>query len=824
MSAAQSQRDARSRVAMRAIVLLAVVLLATMWLATWQRSQFEMRQAIAAAQHANANLAIAYEENTDNALGHIDQLTRMIAIEYRDEGRGVGKAIEAWSVDTDLIRGLAIVTARGETLVATGDARGAGTALRERLAFHAAHPGTALRFTTPLSLRVGGEPAVRVVASRRLETPGGEFDGLIVAFLNPAFFNHFFTRVEGDPDGVISLVGMDGFAVARQTGKVSTYGGDMRSSTLFEQLALRPNGSFVSRGVRDGSSRLIGYRTMQEYPFVVMVGSTLEATAMPVRERTRLYFTFASAMSIAILLAVYAMGRFLARQRRDFDALSEAQARLRESEARALAITENMAGGVVTTTEDGTIVSVNAACCAMHGYRAEEMIGMPLWRLVAPSDRPGLAMRLEQMRSDKAAGHQVKEILAVRKDGSTFEAEVLNSGLEINGQRTMVGIVHDISQRKALERDHRRDEALYRVTFDQALIGIAHTGLDGRFMRVNRTACEMLGHTESEMLGMDYAQVTHPQDLPLSQTQRKDLLADPKHPFEHQAVRRLLRKDGSVLWALLSVSVVRRDDGTPEFFLTMVQDITELKRVERMKSEFVSTVSHELRSPLTSIRGSLGLLAGGVAGALPKPVRDLVLIAERNTERLIRLVNDILDTERMDSDRMQFDSKVTDLGALVARAVESMQGYALEHGVKLRSAVPGAAVAADVDPDRLIQVMTNLLSNAAKFSPPGGEVLIELARLPDGQARIEVTDRGPGIPKEFQPRMFQRFSQADASSTRAQPGTGLGLHIARGIVEKLGGSIGYRTAEGAGTTFHVTLPDPVRRRAAAARPALAQPA
>src|SRR6185503_17073336 len=115
MSAARAQGDARSRVAMRAIVLLAVVLLAAMWLATWQRSQFEMRQAITAAQLANANLAIAYEENTDNALGDVDQLTRMIAVEYREEGRGVGKAIEAWSVDTDLIRGLAIVPARGDT-------------------------------------------------------------------------------------------------------------------------------------------------------------------------------------------------------------------------------------------------------------------------------------------------------------------------------------------------------------------------------------------------------------------------------------------------------------------------------------------------------------------------------------------------------------------------------------------------------------------------------------------------------------------------------------------------------------------------------------
>jgi PAS domain S-box-containing protein len=365
--------------------------------------------------------------------------------------------------------------------------------------------------------------------------------------------------------------------------------------------------------------------------------------------------------------------------------------------------------------------------------------------------------------------------------------------------------VHDITRRKALERSMRRSEALFRATFDQALLGIVHTDLEGRFIRVNRRACEQLGYTEDELLALGYLEVTHPEDLTESAAHHQRLLAHPKEPFEYQVTRRYLRKDGSVLWALASVGVIRDDDGMPEFFLTMVQDITELKKVEEMKNEFVSTVSHELRSPLTSIRGSLGLLAGGAAGPLPKAAHDLAVIGERNCERLIRLVNDILDTERMEAGRMRFELQRSDLGSLAARAIEAMQGYALGRKVELRLLAPARPLAAEVDPDRFIQVLTNLVSNAVKFSPPASRVEIAVLEH-DGNARIEVRDHGPGIPDEFRDRVFQRFAQADASSTRAAGGTGLGLYIAKGIVERFGGTIGFETAAGRGTTFHVELP------------------
>jgi signal transduction histidine kinase len=183
-------------------------------------------------------------------------------------------------------------------------------------------------------------------------------------------------------------------------------------------------------------------------------------------------------------------------------------------------------------------------------------------------------------------------------------------------------------------------------------------------------------------------------------------------------------------------------------------------------------------------------------------------------------VNDILDTEKMDSGGMRFDLRTMDLRPLVDRAIESMGGYAAEHGVVLRVGRPPQALLARVDEGRFVQVLTNLVSNAVKVSPEGGSVEMTLSRDTGDGLRVEVSDHGPGVPEEFGPRMFERFSQADSSSSRKQCGTGLGLHIAKGIMDHMGGSIGYRTGP-AGTTFQVLLPE---AREPAAEPRLARTA
>jgi signal transduction histidine kinase len=243
--------------------------------------------------------------------------------------------------------------------------------------------------------------------------------------------------------------------------------------------------------------------------------------------------------------------------------------------------------------------------------------------------------------------------------------------------------------------------------------------------------------------------------------------------------------------------------------IVVLRDITDSKAIERMKAEFVATVSHELRTPITSIRGSLGLIAGGVTGPLTDKTRNLVEIALRNSDRLARLINDLLDIEKMESGKMQFDMAQQPLIALIEQAIEANSGYAQSFNVRY-ALQPSPNMLVTIDSFRLLQVMSNLLSNAAKFSLPQSTVEIAVidrtamngARI----ARVQVTDRGAGIPEEFRSRIFQKFSQADSSDARAKSGTGLGLAICKAIIEQMGGQIGYETQAGVGSTFYFDLP------------------
>ena len=234
--------------------------------------------------------------------------------------------------------------------------------------------------------------------------------------------------------------------------------------------------------------------------------------------------------------------------------------------------------------------------------------------------------------------------------------------------------------------------------------------------------------------------------------------------------------------------------------------LSQAQQANIAKSEFLSTVSHELRTPLTSIRGSLGLILNGVKGDLPGKLNDLLAIASNNTERLLFLINDILDIQKIESGNMSFRIQPVDVVDLVQRAVRDDEPYARQAGVKvlIRCATDDVRYTA-VDPERIVQVLNNLISNAIKFSPAGGVVEVAV-EIEDERFRLSVTDTGPGIPQEFQHKLFDKFTQADSSDTRRHGGTGLGLSIAKAILEKHGSEILYTTAADRGTTFYFHLP------------------
>lgn len=264
-----------------------------------------------------------------------------------------------------------------------------------------------------------------------------------------------------------------------------------------------------------------------------------------------------------------------------------------------------------------------------------------------------------------------------------------------------------------------------------------------------------------------------------------------------------LREDGTVFPLELTVKPMTVHGR--RLFTGIVRDASERKRMEKMQSEFISTVSHELRTPLTSIMGSLGIIHSGIGGDLPAKVRSMLDIAYSNSRRLVTLINDILDIEKLASGRMQFDMASIDLGGLVAEAIDANSGYAEQHNAKFRliERAPDAVVRGDKD--RLMQVLANLLSNAAKYSPDGGFVDIAVTLRPDA-VRVSVTDTGEGIPESARATLFERFSQADSSTTRRKGGTGLGLAISRTILDHHLGRIDFDSVVGKGSTFWFEIP------------------
>jgi PAS domain S-box-containing protein len=320
---------------------------------------------------------------------------------------------------------------------------------------------------------------------------------------------------------------------------------------------------------------------------------------------------------------------------------------------------------------------------------------------------------------------------------------------------------------------------------------------------VNAALCELLGYDEADLLANDLQSITHPEDVHRDREFVCQALAGSLDRYRIE--NRYYHKSGRVVWALLSVSLVRDRLGQPAYFISQIQDIGEQREMERIKDEFISIVSHELRTPLTSIRGSLGLMQGCDAQSLPPKTRRLLDIANNNCERLMRLVNDILDIDKIASGKMHFDMRDHALGELMHKATQGIEAYAQRFNVRIALQAPTLDISISVDEDRLLQVLSNLLSNAVKFSPANDVVTLS-ATIGTSSIRFNIADSGPGIPEEFRGRIFGKFSQADSSSERRAGGTGLGLHISRQIIERMQGTIGFDTQVSAGTTFWVELP------------------
>lgn len=490
----------------------------------------------------------------------------------------------------------------------------------------------------------------------------------------------------------------------------------------------------------------------------------------------------------------------------DITERKRAERALQESEARIKTILDTVPAMINVQNRDGRYEMSNRFHSEFFGHEPDALIGKSPEILGEEHAQQVKDINRSVMENGEIYppyDYQMPDAKGRLRDLLTTKVPLKDLSGKIIG---VISTAIDITERKHADEALRQGELRTRTIVNNVIDGIITINERGIIQSVNTATTKIFGYSEENLLGQNVSFLAAEPYRSAHDRYLANYLTT-NEPKIIGSVREVegMRSNGQRFPMELAVTEVELGD--ERIFIGIVRDITQRKEMERMKSEFISTVSHELRTPLTSIRGSLGLITGGAIGDVPENALDLINLAEKNTGRLILLVNDILDMEKIESGSLEFNFEPLDLSELVKNQLDANRGYADEFEVKfvLADDQPGMMVSGDEE--RLNQVLANLLSNAAKFSPKGKKVEVAVSPYEEN-LRVSVTDQGPGIPKEFQDNVFGRFTQADSSDTRQTGGTGLGLNISKSIIDKHGGEIGFKTKTKGktGTTFFFELP------------------
>lgn len=489
---------------------------------------------------------------------------------------------------------------------------------------------------------------------------------------------------------------------------------------------------------------------------------------------------------------------------RDVTDQRQAEEALLSTEARYRQVVESSLGFVFTCTMEGRLTSLNAFTAETLGYRVEDLAGRSFAELL---DSSGASTFRDSLRALETREEWQGAIPVRRSDGVYRRIAFRSRRMDLHGERSFI-LSHGVD----VTEQHDAEEALHLVTRQRELIlraagdGIYGIDLDGRLTFINETGAHALGYRPEQLTGRDMHDLvhhSHSDGTPYSRTTSPILQAMRRREPIRVRDEVFWRADGTSIPVEYTASPLL-EDGQISGMVIAFQDISERRRLEKMKDEFISTVSHELRTPLTSLRASLGLISSGALEKRPDRQQQMIDMAVANCDRLVRLVNDILDFERVEKGRMPLRRVPVEGVELLRRAADVAQTAAADAHISLRiEAVPGLALA---DEDRILQVLNELVANAIKFSAP--HTVVKLSAQPLGEQDIcfSVEDQGPGIQPEKLERVFDRFHQGDASDTRALGGTGLGLALCRSIIDQHSGRIWAESTPGHGSRFFFTLP------------------
>ena len=482
----------------------------------------------------------------------------------------------------------------------------------------------------------------------------------------------------------------------------------------------------------------------------------------------------------------------------------EAEQALLSSENRYREVVESSLGFVFTCTMEGRLTSLNAFTAETLGYRIEDLTGRPVAELL---DSTGIARFQDCLRTLKTQDQWQGALPVRRSDGIYRRIAFRGRRMQLHGERPFI-LVHGID----VTEQHEAEEALHIATRQRELIlesvgdGIYGIDLEGRLTFINEAGARMLGYSPDDLTGREIHDVihhSHSDGTPYSRVTSPILQGMRRREAMRMRDEVFWRHDGSKIPVEYTANPLI-EDGQLAGMVVAFQDVSERRRLDRMKDEFISTVSHELRTPLTSLRASLGLISSGALDKRPEKQRQMIEMAIGNCDRLVRLVNDILDFEKMESGRLALNRVAVEAIDLLRRAADVAHAAASEVHISFQVQAGRALVYADTE--RTMQVLNELVSNAIKFSPPKTVIRLGTQPAADGEVCFVVEDQGRGIPPEKLEHIFDRFQQGDASDSRALGGTGLGLALCRSIVEQLGGRIWAESTLGKGSRFLFTLP------------------